>query len=120
MEFFLFDFLSFYILIFPTWLSPVQVNIIPVNNDHHLEYASEIKKLLLDNKIKVEMDDREEKLSYRMRESQIKKIPFAIIIGDKEKEENKISFRKFGQNETKTVTKSEFIDIIKEEINSKK
>ena len=105
---------------FPTWLAPVQVNIIPVNNDHHLEYASEIKKLLLDNKIKVEMDDREEKLSYRMRESQIKKIPFAIIIGDKEKEENKISFRKFGQNETKTVTKSEFIDIIKEEINSKK
>ena len=60
------------------------------------------------------MDAREEKLSYRMRESQTKKIPYTLIIGDKEKEDNKVSYRKFGSNETTTVDTKEFINILKD------
>ena len=81
---------------FPTWLAPVQVNIIPVKNEYHLEYAQKIKEMLTENNIRVELDDRNEKLSYKMRESQTKKIPYTLILGDKEKESKSISFRKFG------------------------
>ena len=103
----------------PTWLAPVQVKVIPVNNEYHLEYSKEIYELLKQNNIRVELDDREEKLSYRMRESQTKKIPFTLIIGDKEKENNSISYRKFGTTETVTVTKDEFVEMIKSIINNK-
>lgn len=103
----------------PTWLSPVQVNVIPVNNEYHLEYSKEIYELLKQNNIRVELDDREEKLSYRMRESQTKKIPFTLIIGDKEKESNSISYRKFGTNETVTLSKQEFVEMIKSIIKNK-
>lgn len=106
--------------IFPTWLAPVQVNVIPVNNLYHLEYAKEIVELLKEEGIRVELDDREEKLGYRMREAQTKKIPYNLIIGDKEKEEELISFRLHGEKETTTVTKEEFIKLIKEEIKLKK
>ncbi len=72
---------------FPTWIAPVQVNVIPVKNEYHLEYAQEIKNILYDNNIRVELDDREEKLGYRMRESQTKNT-FSLILGDKERDEN--------------------------------
>ena len=102
---------------FPTWLSPVQVNVIPVNNEFHLKYAEEIYNLLKDNNIRVELDDREEKLGYRMRESVIKKIPYSLIIGQKEVDSNTISYRKYGSEETITVSKEDFVrelnDIIK-------
>ena len=71
----------------PTWLAPIQVNVIPVNNKYHLEYAESIYKLLKDNGIRVELDDREEKLGYKMRESQTKKIPYTLILGQKEVDE---------------------------------
>lgn len=99
---------------FPLWLSPVQVNIIPVNNEYHLEYAKTLENILKENGIRVKMDAREEKLSYRMRESQTKKIPYTLIIGDKEKDDNKVSYRKFGSNETTTVDTKEFINILKD------
>ena len=105
--------------VFPTWLAPVQVNIIPVNNEYHLDYSKELKQWLSTNKIRVELDSRDEKLSYRMRESQVKKIPYTLIIGDKEKEEQMISFRRFGQTSTQTVTKEEFINMINKEIENK-
>ena len=94
---------------FPTWLSPIQVNIIPVNNEYHLDYSKEIKELLISNGIRVELDDRDEKLSYKMRESQTKKIPFTLILGDKERDNNEISYRKFGSKDTITLTKDDFI-----------
>ncbi len=103
----------------PTWLSPVQVEVIPVNNDYHLDYSKEIYELLKENNIRVELDDREEKLSYRMRESQTHKVPFTLIIGDKEKENNSISYRKFGTNETVTISKDEFVIMIKDVIAKK-
>jgi threonyl-tRNA synthetase len=104
---------------FPLWLSPLQVNIIPVNNEYHLEYANKIKELFIDNDIRVELDNREEKLGYKMRESQTKKIPYTIIIGDKEKENNTISYRKYGSEETITLDIQEFINMIKEQIKNK-
>lgn len=104
---------------FPLWLSPLQVNIIPVNKEYHLEYANKIYELLKDNNIRVELDDRDEKLSYKMRESQTKKVPITLILGDNEKDNNTISYRLFGSRETTTLSVDEFIHLIKESIEKK-
>ena len=105
---------------FPLWLCPTEVNIIPVNNDYHLEYAKEVYKDLDDMNIRVNLDDRNEKLSYKMRESQTKKNPITLILGDKEVENNTISYRKFGSTETYTLPKSDFYKLVKETINARK
>ena len=105
---------------FPLWLCPTEVNIIPVNNDYHLEYAKEVYKDLDDMNIRVNLDDRNEKLSYKMRESQTKKNPITLILGDKEVESNTISYRKFGSTETYTLPKEIFIKTLKEAISAKK
>lgn len=105
---------------FPTWLAPVQVNIIPVNNNYHLEYANEIYKMLKDASVRVELDDRDEKLSYKMRESQTKKIPITLILGDKERDESLVSYRRHGSNKTYSVQKDTFKDLLLNEIRSKK
>lgn len=104
----------------PTWLSPVQVNILTVNNAYHLEYAEEIYSLLKEKGIRVQLDDREEKVGYRMRESVLKKIPFTLIIGQKEVDENAVSYRRYGSEETTTINKNEFITFLKEEIEKKR
>ena len=101
---------------FPLWLAPVQIDVIPVNNEYHLEYANEITDLLKNNNFRVELDSRDEKLSYRMREAQTRKIPFTLILGDKEKENGMISYRCFGSNETITVSKDEFINLLNEKL----
>lgn len=105
---------------FPLWLCPTEVNIIPVNNDYHLEYAKEVYKELDDMNIRVNLDDRNEKLSYKMRESQTKKNPITLILGDKEVESKTISYRKFGSTETYTLPKSEFYKLVKETIDERK
>lgn len=105
---------------FPLWLCPTEVNIIPVNNDYHLEYAKEVYKDLDDMNIRVNLDDRNEKLSYKMRESQTKKNPITLILGDKEVENNTISYRKFGSAETYTLPKSDFYELVKETISARK
>ncbi|MEG1899954.1 MAG: threonine--tRNA ligase [Bacilli bacterium] len=105
---------------FPLWLSPVQVNIIPINNKYHLEYANKIKELLMDKEIRVELDDSEEKLGYKMRNSQTKKIPISIIIGDKERDNEEISYRLFGSEETVTLKFNEFIEYVNKKIVDKK
>ena len=104
---------------FPTWLAPVQVNIIPVNNNYHLEYANEIYKMLKDASVRVELDDRDEKLSYKMRESQTKKIPITLILGDKERDENLVSYRRHGSLKTYSVPKDTFKELLLNEIKSK-
>ena len=104
---------------FPLWLSPVQVNIIPVNNNYHLTYASEIYKMLKDASVRVELDDRDEKLSYKMRESQTKKIPITLILGDKERDSNLVSYRRHGSNKTYSVEKDTFKDLLLNEIKCK-
>ena len=104
---------------FPTWLSPVQVNIIPINNEYHLEYANSLMNKLKELDIRCEMDDREEKLGYKIRESQTKKMPYTLVIGDNEKNEDKITYRKYGHKDTETVSTDEFIKMILEEIKNK-
>ena len=103
----------------PLWLAPVQVNIIPVNNEYHLEYASKIKELLVDKGIRVEMDDRNEKLGYKMRESQTRKIPVTLILGNNERDNNTISYRVHGSEETTNLPTDDFICWLKNMINKK-
>lgn len=105
--------------VFPLWLAPIQVNIIPVHTIYHATYAKEIKSLLKEKNIRVVLDEREEKLSYKMRDSQTKKIPYTLILGDKEKEENTVSFRIHGQKDTHTLSISEFTRLLEEEIENK-
>ena len=103
----------------PTWLAPNQVNIIPVNMEYHLDYSNEIFNLLEDNDIRVTLDNRDEKLNYKMRESVISKVPYTLILGDKERDNNMISYRLRGSNETISVSKDEFIKLIKNDIETK-
>ena len=104
----------------PVWLAPVQAIVMPVNNQYHLDYSDSIYKLLADNDIRVSIDSRDEKLSYRMREAQTKKIPYTIILGDKERDDNLISYRLHGSNETISMDKNEFIKYLKGQICEKK
>lgn len=104
----------------PTWLAPIQVNILPVNNEYHLEYAKEVYEMLLNENIRVELDDREEKVGYRMRESVIRKIPFTLVLGQKEVDDQTISYRLHGSDATTTVSKEEFVALLKDTIVNKK
>ena len=104
---------------FPTWLSPVQVKVIPVNPEFQGDYGQKIKDYLNENGIRAELDDRNEKLGYRLREAQTAKVPYTLILGDAEKENNTVSYRLHGQKETTTLPTEEFLKMIKEEIESK-
>ena len=103
----------------PLWLSPVQVNVIPVNNEYHLEYANKLFNKLNDEDIRCELDNREEKLGYKIRESQTRKIPYTLVLGDKEKDGDLVTYRKFGSQETTTISFNDFIKLIKDEIKNK-
>lgn len=105
---------------FPTWLSPVQINVIPVNNEYHLEYSTDLYNMLKDNGFRVELDSREEKLGYKMRESQTNKIPYTLIIGDNELNSSTISYRTYGSNETINIKINDFILKLKEEESNKR
>lgn len=94
--------------VLPLWLAPTQVNIIPVNNEYHLKYAEKVMKKLASKNIRVNLDDRDEKLSYKMRESLSHKIPYTVIIGEKEMEDKTISYRLMGHKETETLSLKEF------------
>ena len=103
---------------FPTWLSPVQVNILPVAEVHN-EYARSVKKELEALGIRCELDDSSEKLGYRLRLSQIKKTPYTLVIGDKEVENKSVTYRIFSHQEQINVSKEEFINLILDEIKNK-
>lgn len=104
----------------PLWLAPVQVMVMPVNSEYQGKYASKVYDYLTEHNIKTEIDIRNEKLGYRMRESQLRKIPYTLILGDNEMKENKISYRVFGSQETTTVTWEEFLSLLEENVKSKK
>ena len=105
--------------LFPLWIAPVQMKILPVNNEKHLDYAKKVYELLNKEGFRVELDERDEKLSYKMRDTQVKKVPVSIIIGEKEIENNTISYRVFGKTDTITLPMNEFIDKMNSIINSK-
>lgn len=102
----------------PVWLSPVQINIIPVNNEYHLDYSEKLYNDLK-NIFRVKLDSRNEKLSYKVRESQTSKIPFTIIIGQNEVDNNTISYRKFGTQNTVTLNLDDFVEMVNYVIKSK-
>jgi threonyl-tRNA synthetase len=104
---------------FPTWLAPVQTIIIPVNNEAHLEFSQELYNKMLANNIRVEIDMREEKLGYKIREAQTRKIPYQLAIGDKEVESASVTVRKYGSKEQYTIKIDKFIDALREEIKNK-
>ena len=104
----------------PLWLSPVQINIIPVNNEFHLEYCNKIKKKLLKNNIRCEIDSRDEKLGYRMRESQTRKIPYTLVIGDNELNNNTVNYRLHGSRETESMDIDKFIKKILKDVKNYK
>jgi threonyl-tRNA synthetase len=105
---------------FPTWLAPTQVKIIPVNNEAHLAYAEKINALLIDEDFRSDVDKREEKLGYKIREAQKAKIPYQIVIGDQEVENNTVTYRKYGEKEQVTVPLEAFLaylhDIVKTKV----
>jgi threonyl-tRNA synthetase len=105
---------------FPTWLSPVQIKVIPVNPEIHKNYAAEVNAILLDNDLRVETDYREEKLGYKIREAQTQKIPFQLVLGDKEVSDRLVTYRRYGKEEQITVPLDDFIKMIKQEIKDKK
>ena len=105
---------------FPTWLAPVQVNLLPVVGDIHGAYAKEVKAILEENGLRVNIDDRNEKLGYRLRESQIQKIPYTLVIGDNEMNTKSVTYRKYGSKEQISVSLDEFISMILKEIKDKK
>lgn len=105
---------------FPTWLAPVQVNLLPVVGDIHGTYAKEVKSILEENGLRVSIDERNEKLGYRLRESQIQKIPYTLVIGDNEMNTKSVTYRKYGTKEQITVSLDEFISMILKEIKEKK
>ena len=102
--------------VLPIWLSPVQVNIIPVSVKYHDEYCRKLKDLLLDEDIRVEYDDSKENLGKKIRNSNVMKNPISVIIGDNERDNNLVSFRRLGSEENISLPIDEFIKFIKEEI----
>lgn len=105
---------------FPLWLSPVQVKIIPVNLNFHVDFAEQVKSLLLENGIRVELDLRNEKLGYKIREAQTKKIPYQLVIGDKEVSEASITYRQYGKDEQISIRLSDFVNLVNEQVKLKK
>lgn len=101
---------------FPLWLAPKQVTIIPVNNDAHLAYAKEIEEILTNAGIRVSIDDREEKLNYKIRETQVKKIPYTLVLGDQEKANNSVTYRHHGSNQSFNMPIDDFVNMLKDEI----
>jgi threonyl-tRNA synthetase len=101
---------------FPTWLAPVQVEVIPVSNEAHFDYAKQIEEQLTAAGLRVEMDDREEKLGYKIREAQMKKIPYMLVIGDKEVEAGGVNVRRYGSKDSETISFQDFLANIKAEI----
>ena len=103
----------------PLWLAPIGVEVIPVSSEHHLEYAKNVYQRLLAEGIKAELDSRNEKLGYRLREAQTRKIKYTLILGDNEKLDRTVSYRLHGEKDTTTVSIDEFVKLLKNEIENK-
>ncbi|MBR2678616.1 MAG: threonine--tRNA ligase [Bacilli bacterium] len=106
--------------ILPLWLAPKQMVVMPVNSEFQGDYAREVTEMLQEEGFRVFLDDRNEKLGYRLRESQTKKIPYTLILGDNEKNDKTISYRLFGDKETTTLSQKDFIKLVREEVDQRK
>ncbi|OIK12961.1 threonyl-tRNA synthetase [Bacillus sp. OV322] len=100
---------------FPTWLAPVQVQVIPVSPEIHLSYAKEVQEKLQAQGLRVSLDQRDEKIGYKIREAQMQKIPYMLVVGDNESKEGSVNVRKYGEQKSETVAFDEFVNAIKQE-----
>ncbi|MED0987213.1 threonine--tRNA ligase [Bacillus paramycoides] len=105
---------------FPAWVAPVQVKVIPVSNAVHVQYANEVADKLAQAGIRVERDMREEKLGYKIREAQMQKVPYVLVIGDKEMENKAVNVRKYGEEKSEIVALDVFVESMKKEIKNRK
>ena len=116
-------FMAFYLEetkgVLPLWLAPIEINILPVNNEYHLDYAKDLSAKLEKEGYRVNLDCREEKLGYRLRDAVVKKIPVTIILGQKEVDDKTISYREFGSEKTTTLTYKDFIKYLEKRIKNK-
>ncbi|MBG9547530.1 threonine--tRNA ligase [Bacillus firmus] len=101
---------------FPTWLSPVQVQVIPVSPDIHFDYAKKVQEQLQAEGFRVELDDRNEKIGYKIREAQMQKTPYMLVVGDNEAAEKAVNVRKYGEQKSETVSFEDFISALKAEV----
>lgn len=105
---------------FPAWVAPVQVKVIPVSNVVHVQYANEVADKLAQAGVRIERDMRDEKLGYKIREAQMKKIPYVLVIGDKEMENGSVNVRKYGEEKSEVVALDVFVASMEEEIKNRK
>ncbi|MCU4920470.1 threonine--tRNA ligase [Bacillus cereus] len=105
---------------FPAWVAPVQVKVIPVSNAVHVQYADEVADKLAQAGVRVERDMRDEKLGYKIREAQMQKVPYVLVIGDKEMENGAVNVRKYGEEKSDVIELDMFVESMKEEINNRK
>ena len=103
---------------FPTWLAPVQAEIIPVNNEAHGEYAEKVRAELAKRGFRVEVDDRNEKMGYKIRESQTQKVPYTLVLGDEEMKSGKVNVRRYGTDEEISKSLDDFINEIDADVKS--
>ncbi|WP_282019980.1 threonine--tRNA ligase [Planomicrobium okeanokoites] len=101
---------------FPTWLAPVQVEIIPVSLDVHSDYANEVQEKLQAHKLRVDIDGRDEKLGYKIREAQMQKVPYMLVLGDKELEDGSVNVRKYGEQKSESMPFDDFLSMIRGEL----
>ena len=101
---------------FPTWLAPHQVDIVPVKNDLHMDYVNDLSSKLRAHGIRVTVDDRNEKMGYKIRQAQVNKIPYTLVVGDEEVSNGTVTVRKYGEEKTNTMTKAEFKNLLFEDI----
>ncbi|WP_240374645.1 threonine--tRNA ligase [Bacillus piscicola] len=104
---------------FPTWLAPVQAKVIPVSAKAHLDYARSVEDELRNAGVRVEVDTRDEKIGYKIREAQMKKIPYMLVLGDQEVEADAVNVRRYGQKDSKSETLKDFVQEIKEKIETR-
>jgi threonyl-tRNA synthetase len=103
---------------FPTWLAPQQVAIIPVNNDLHLDFSQKLRDQLVAKHVRVQIDDRNEKMGYKIRQAQVNKIPYTLVVGDKEIAADQVTVRKYGEEATNTMAVTDFIKEISADVAS--
>ncbi|MDQ0215468.1 threonyl-tRNA synthetase [Oikeobacillus pervagus] len=101
---------------FPTWLAPVQVQVIPVSPEIHFDYAKQVQETLRSQGIRANLDDRDEKMGYKIREAQIQKIPYMLVVGDQEIENEAVNIRKYGEKKSETVSFKDFVEQILKEV----
>lgn len=101
---------------FPTWLAPIQAQVIPVSPEVHLDYAKEVQEKLKSQGIRVDLDTRDEKIGYKIREAQMQKIPYMLVVGDNEAKEGSVNVRKYGEQKSETIAFEDFVSAIKAEV----